>query len=170
MAYALAYITLATAVAAQFDTLCPNAKGGPWSSWNETRCDSAHSTCCPSGFSPSGVGCCPTPNAVCCPGSQFACCPEGSTCVLAEGSGYNVRYNCTFAGKPAETQINYATCKSGPPLPMSTTLKNAVWIGDSLSLGMIPFVAANISDIALLQHAPWGSDGGAEETTYGLRW
>lgn len=42
------------------------------------------------------------------------------------------------------------------------------WIGDSLSLGMIPHVAANLSDIALVQHAPWGGDGGAEETTYGL--
>jgi len=29
-------------------------------------------------------------------------------------------------------------------------------------------VASNLSDIALLQHAPWGGDGGAEETTYGL--
>ena len=33
---------------------------------------------------------------------------------------------------------------------------------------MIPHVAANLSDIALVQHAPWGGDGGAEETTYGL--
>jgi hypothetical protein len=52
---------------------------------------------------------------------------------------------------------------------MSATLKNAIWIGDSLSLGMIPHVAANLSDIALLQHAPWGGDGGAEETTYVVR-
>ena len=51
---------------------------------------------------------------------------------------------------------------------MSTSLKNVLWIGDSLSLGMIPHVAANLSDIALVQHAPWGQDGGAEETTYGL--
>ncbi len=64
--------------------------------------------------------------------------------------------------------MNKATCKGGPPLPMSTTLKNVLWIGDSLSLGMIPHVAANLSDIALVQHAPWGGDGGAEETTYGL--
>ena len=34
---------------------------------------------------------------------------------------------------------------------------------------MIPFVAANLSDLALVQHAPWGADGGAEETAYGLR-
>jgi hypothetical protein len=52
---------------------------------------------------------------------------------------------------------------------MSTTLLNILWIGDSLSLGMIPHVASNLSDIALVQHAPWGGDGGAEETTYGLQ-
>jgi len=52
---------------------------------------------------------------------------------------------------------------------MSTTLLNVLWIGDSLSLGMIPHVASNLSDIALVQHAPWGGDGGAEETTYGLQ-
>ena len=51
---------------------------------------------------------------------------------------------------------------------MSTSKKNVLWIGDSLSLGMIPHVASNLSDIALVQHAPWGGDGGAEETTYGL--
>jgi len=149
----------------QFDTLCPNQANGPYSTWNETRCPSASATCCPSGFNPSGVGCCSFPNAVCCPGSQFACCPEGSTCVLVQGSGYNVLYNCSTPGKPVST--NRATCKSGPPLPMSTSLKNVLWIGDSLSLGMIPHVASNLSDIALVQHAPWGGDGGAEETTYG---
>ena len=63
---------------------------------------------------------------------------------------------------------NRAVCKSGPALPFSTSLKNVLWIGDSLSIGMMPFVAANLSDIALVQHAPWGIDGGAEETAYGL--
>ena len=87
--------------------------------------------------------------------------------MLAAGGGYNVRYNCTPAAGPPTT--NYATCKSGPPLPMSTTKKNALWIGDSLSLGMIVSVAADVADVALLQHAPWGGDGGAEETLYGLR-
>ena len=159
-------IILATA-AAQWDTLCPNAKGGPWSAYNETRCPSESQTCCPSGFSPSGVGCCPFKNAVCCPGSQFACCPEGNTCTLVAGSGYDSRYNCT--APTGSVTINAATCKGGPPLPTSATLKNAIWIGDSLSLGMIPHVAANLSDIALLQHSPWGGDGGAEETTYSLR-
>ena len=120
-AAALALASLGGA-AAQWDTLCAGQSGGPYSAWNETRCDSATSTCCPSGFNPSGVGCCPFPNAVCCPGSQFACCPAGSTCTLAEGSGYDARYNCTAPS--GAVSINKATCKGGPPLPMSATLKN----------------------------------------------
>lgn len=164
----LALPLLAADVAlAQWDTLCPGASGGPYSAWNETRCPSASATCCASGFNPSGVGCCPFPNAVCCPGSSFACCPFGTKCTLAGGDGgYDSRYNCT--ADDGSISINRATCKGGPPLPMSSTLKNVLWIGDSLSLGMIPHVAQNLSDIALVQHAPWGGDGGAEETTYGL--
>ena len=96
--FAAALLSLALPAAAQWDTLCAGASGGPYSAWNETRCPSATATCCPSGFNPSGVGCCPFANAVCCPGSQFACCPAGSTCTLAEGSGYDARYNCTAAG------------------------------------------------------------------------
>ena len=159
--------SLVAPAAAQWDTKCANATGGPWSAWNESRCPSDSQTCCASGFSPSSVGCCPFKNAVCCPGSQFACCPEGNVCSLVEGSGYDARWNCT--APTGAVSINAATCKGGPPLPMSATKKNVVWIGDSLSLGMIPHVAASLSDIALVQHAPWGMDGGAEETTYGLR-
>ena len=149
----MSLVALLPSAASQWDTLCPGAAGGPYSAWNETRCPSAAATCCASGFNPSGVGCCPFANAVCCPGSSFACCPSGTTCTLAEGSGNTARYNCTTAATGAVT-INKATCKGGPPLPMSTTLRNVLWIGDSLSLGMIPHVAANLSDIALVQHAP----------------
>ena len=49
----------------------------------------------------------------------------------------------------------------------SSTKKNVLIIGDSLSIGYTPAVAANLSDIALVQHAPWDSrDGGAEESAY----
>ena len=161
---AAAAALLLAGAAAQWDTLCPNQQGGPYSAWNETRCPSDRATCCSSGFNPSGVGCCSFPNAVCCP--SFACCPQGTKCNLVAGSGYDARYNCT--ADDGSSVINRAVCKSGPPLPMSSSLKNVLWIGDSLSLGMIPHVAANLSDIALVQHAPWGQDGGAEETTYGL--
>jgi len=66
--------------------------------------------------------------------------------------------------------MNLAVCKPGPPLPMSNKLKNVLWIGDSLSIGMTPHLAESLKDIALVQHAPWDtSDGGAEETAYSLR-
>lgn len=61
------------------------------------------------------------------------------------------------------------SCKPGPPLPFSSTLKNVVIIGDSLSLGYTPIVASLLSDIALVQHAPYSGDGGAEESGYGLQ-
>lgn len=53
---------------------------------------------------------------------------------------------------------------------MSSTLKNVLIIGDSLSIGYTPFVAADLADVALVQHAPWDvSDGGAEEAAYFLQ-
>jgi hypothetical protein len=42
-------------------------------------------------------------------------------------------------------------CKPGAPLPMSTTLKNILVIGDSVSLGYTPSVADILSDVALVQ-------------------
>jgi hypothetical protein len=40
-------------------------------------------------------------------------------------------------------------------------------IGDSLSIGYTPPVAALLADVALVQHSPWDvSDGGAEESAY----
>lgn len=50
-------------------------------------------------------------------------------------------------------------------------MKNVLVIGDSLSIGYTPYLNAALSaaGIALVQHAPWDvSDGGAEETAYGL--
>jgi hypothetical protein len=161
----LAVTCLAQLAISQWDTLCPNQAGGPYSAWNETRCPSLTATCCGSGFNPPGVGCCALPNAVCCPGG-YTCCPSGTTCVHASGSGYGEVFNCTSPTSP--TTLDISTCKGGPPLPMDPARKNVLWIGDSLSLGMIPHVAANLSDLALVQHAPWGGDGGAEETAYGV--
>lgn len=58
------------------------------------------------------------------------------------------------------------SCKPGAPLPPSTTLFNVLVIGDSISLGYTPALAAALSDIALVQHAPYSSDGGSEESAY----
>ena len=49
------------------------------------------------------------------------------------------------------------------------TLKNVLIIGDSVSIGYTPFVAEALKEVALVQHAPGGGDGGAEETAYGLQ-
>jgi hypothetical protein len=59
-----------------------------------------------------------------------------------------------------------AVCKYGPPLPPNSTLKNVLIIGDSVSIGYTPVVASIMQSEALVQHAPWGGDGGAEETAY----
>jgi len=110
------------------------------------------------------MGCCPWANAVSCP-SGFACCPGGTTCRLISGSGYASVYSCDAPGGPSVT--SKCPCKPGAPLKPSSTLKNVLIIGDSLSIGYTPAVAKNLSDIAFVQHAPWDtSDGGAEESEY----
>ena len=149
------------AASAQWPTRCPVSSS--YTNWSETRCPDTQ-TCSPNGFSAGGGwGCCPWPNAVSCP-SGFACCPEGSTCTLVSGSGYGTIYQCTGAAPPTTSKC---PCKPGMPNPPSTTLKNVLVIGDSLTIGYTPAVAANLSDIALVQHAPWDtSDGGAEESSY----
>jgi hypothetical protein len=156
-------VLAAVPTAAQWPNVCISQG---YSSWNETSCDTS-ATCCPSGFSVSGFGCCPLENAVCCPGG-YTCCPTGSTCVLASGSSWSAVYNCTINSVVVDTANS--VCKPGPALPMSNTLKNVLIIGDSVSIGYTPYVAQALADVALVQHAPWDvSDGGAEETQYGLR-
>lgn len=151
---------------AQWPLQC-NANAPGYSAWNYSNCPTS-ATCCPSPFSQSGVGCCPYPNAVCCPDSPYLCCPSGTKCRPVNGSSYNQVDVCYT---PTNTTIGLAAsvCKYGPPLPYSTTLKNVLIIGDSVSIGYTPHVATALSDIALVQHAPWGGDGGAEETAYGIQ-
>jgi hypothetical protein len=157
---ALLYTALVGA-AAQWPTLCPNQ---PADAYSQVRCPSS-ATCSPNGFSDgNNMGCCPWANATNCP-SGFACCPSGTTCRLVSGSGYGSIYSCDAAGAPSVT--SKCPCKPGAPLKPSATLKNVLVIGDSLSIGYTPRVAANLSDIALVQHAPWDTkDGGAEESEY----
>lgn len=167
MARLAALLALAPLAAAQWANVCPVS--GPTDAWNATACP-AGATCCASGFSMSGQGCCPMPNAVCCP-NGYACCPGGTTCVpTGNVTGYAQTYNCTPTSGSGPVVPNLSVCKPGPALPFSTTKKNVVVIGDSLSIGYTPVVAANLSDIALVQHSPWDErDGGAEETAYGLK-
>lgn len=152
---------------AQWPQVCAGSNPLTYSPWNTTSCD-AEATCCANGFSVSGVGCCPLKSAVCCPGG-YTCCPNGTQCVLASGSGWAAIYNCTSTDNVVAT--NTGVCKPGPPLPLATDgRKNVLVIGDSLSIGYTPYLAQNLSSTALVQHAPWDvSDGGAEETAYGLQ-
>lgn len=148
----------------QWPTLCKTS--GSFSAWNETRCP-AGATCTPNGFSASGMGCCPWPNAVAC-ASGYMCCPEGTVCVPISGSGYSTTYNCSAASTTVTT--SKCPCKPGPPLPPSSSLKNILVIGDSISIGYVPSLVSAFASVALVQHAPWDFvDGGAEETAYGLQ-
>ena len=137
--------TLLEASRAQWDSVCGASvgEGAGAAAWNQTRCDSAVSSCCASGFSVSGWGCCPYVNATCCP-NGYACCPAASQCVLRSGSGYDTIYDCVPQGKDGAAAVvaddagnttSASVCKPGPELPMSDKLQNVVWIGDSLSIG-----------------------------------
>ena len=44
-------------------------------------------------------------------------------------------------------------CKTGGPTPFSTTKKNVIIMGDSVSIGYTPFVAPLLTDIAQVQHS-----------------
>lgn len=163
----LALASAASSAAAEW-ALCDPSN----TAYNSTRCP-PWSTCVLNDFSLSTWGCAPFPSAVVCGGSLFQSCPAGSTCVLANGSGnatdlHNV-YNCLSSATGASLGRSRCSCKPGAPLPPSPTLKNVLVIGDSISLGYTPFLAAALADVALVQHAPWSSDGGAEESAYALQ-
>lgn len=169
-----------------FPHVCDTTRSG----WNQTRCAANH-TCCGSKYSGSLMGCCPYPNAVCC-SNKLTCCPDNHECVDYRAPGYpgwGVVTTCvpkstssrdvsfstkaatiTSEGPQAMTNsTGVCVCKPGPSLPMDPTRKNVVVIGDSVSIGYTPFVAEVLAKKALVQHSPWGGDGGAEETAYGLQ-
>ncbi len=143
--------------------------GGLSNAYNRTACPIATQTCAPQAWEPADEnwGCCPFPNAVSC--SNFTCCPEGSKCINS-GSGWNTVSRCSPVVFGGVTGLGDQVCKTGPPLPLSTTGRNVLIIGDSVSIGYTPFVAQIMAHEAVaVQHSPWGGDGGAEETQYGYR-
>lgn len=177
----VASLVPAAAVAAvQRGDVWPNQCTNATDPYSETRCP-AGATCCSSKFSASGMGCCPWPGAVCCKNS-LTCCPADTVCVddvPPQWPSWGAVTTCKPKPKPptrifpaaatAEAVQGKCVCKPGAPLGMSTKLKNIVVIGDSVSLGYTPSVATILGGTALVQHAPWGGDGGAEETAYGLQ-
>ena len=152
------------------NTACPATQGCSLQKWQPSK---------------GNWGCCPFPDAVSC--GDYTCCPKGTTCKNS-GSGWSTVSMCTASvgevQQPAFPQFphvigsNYTSsastvgdqvCKTGPPTPYSTTKKNVLVVGDSVSIGYTPFVAAIMAPTAFVQHSPWGGDGGAEETLYGAR-
>lgn len=136
-------------------------------------CPNASATCCHMQWMPDNGkwGCCPYAEASCC-SNGYTCCPKGTTCSDV-GTGYHVVTTCIDAKgmktPPGAEGGGQEVCKTGGPLPFSTTKKNVVILGDSVSIGYAPKVADLMSDEALVQHSPWGGDGGAEETHYGWK-
>lgn len=63
-------------------------------------------------------------------------------------------------------------CEAGAQYPTSASdLPAVIVIGDSVSIGYTPFVAAsmNESGTAFVQHSPWGGGGGADDVGNGVR-
>jgi hypothetical protein len=145
--------------------------GGLSHAYNRTACPST-ATCCVQKWMPSDGkwGCCPYANAVCC-ANGYTCCPSGTTC-SDKGSDWRTVTTCmdSTTGKhtpPGAKGGGQQVCKTGGPLKLSANKKNVVILGDSVSIGYEPKVAALMRETALVQHSPWGGDGGAEETKYG---
>lgn len=169
--------------------------GGLDPALNRTACPSATASCCKQNWAPGdgNWGCIDFVNATCC-SNGYTACPSGTTCKdtgsswavvtecvpttnhqnvhddsspllhkargsSKEGAGGGVVVPTPTAGKQV--------CKQGAPLPFSPTLSNVLILGDSVSIGYTPYVADILADVALVQHTPWGGDGGAEETAYG---
>lgn len=154
------------------------AASSPWYTCGGLKPDIAHTTCpnetatcCKQKWMPADGqwGCCPYPEAVCC-SNGYTCCPKGTTC-SDSGSGWGVTSTCVDAKGgatgPGADGGGQQVCKTGGPLPFSKTRKNVVILGDSVSIGYTPKVAAIMNATTLVQHSPWGGDGGAEETKYG---
>jgi hypothetical protein len=115
-------------------------------------------------MSSSGFGCCNLPGASCCPASATTqgCCPAGTTCVLTGpyaatcvpgGGGRNV----------SATQV----CTPGARAP-PTAAPSIIYIGDSVSIGATPDLAALVAPRLFLQHSPWAGGGGADDVGNGL--
>lgn len=125
----------------------------------------AGSVCCPIFMSQSGMGCCHLEGGVCCPKSPTTqmCCPKGTKCHV---KGYGA--DCVpDAGGANETGI--MVCTPGAKLPPSSSkLPSVIVIGDSVSEGIEPVLAANLSDVAFVQHSPWSGGGGADDVNNGV--
>ena len=85
-------------------------------------------------------------------------CPSDGRCCVEQ---YFKAPGCVFAGTTK-------CCSVGPPLPVSTTKKNCLVIGDSVSEQYTPSVAKLLDAECLVQHAPSVGGGSANNVASGL--
>lgn len=121
--------------------------------------------CCPIFMSQSNWGCCKLAGGVCCPVSPGVqgCCPASTTCVQTSLYGAT----CVPAGggpNVSATQV----CTPGARYAPSAALPSVITIGDSVSEGYEPVLAANLSAVAQVQHSPWSVGGGADDVGNGV--
>lgn len=150
------------------------------SQYNRTACPAATGTCCTGAWSPADEkwGCCPLPNAVCC-NNTYTCCPAKSKCVDSPHpfAAWAVVTTCV-PEKPAsaalaaaaiigpqhpavvepltepadpDAGLGYAMCKTGGGIPFSSSKKNIIVMGDSVSIGYAPKVQLALGDGYLVQ-------------------
>lgn len=124
---------------------------GPLTNWASSR----------SGWGSNGIQC----------GSSNVSCPSWSHGCVSATLGLKWACNVTsgWEGHP------FTTCYTGAPHPPSSTKKNVLMIGDSVSNGYFlegtpgHNVPDLIADVAQAQHAPWSpGSGGAGPTQHGV--
>ena len=112
--------------------------------------------------------CATSAGKVSCPAPATGCCVAPYS--PANKTGCLVPAIATPSGKGCTPPCHHpgtTCCTPGAPLPLSTTLKNVLIFGDSVSIDYTPYTKKNLSDVALVQHAPWDvSDGGAGSTSF----
>jgi hypothetical protein len=110
---------------------------------------------------PKGMPCCH---------AQFS--PNGYGCSVPVSEAARKSAACGSLGGDLAPNEKMHCCKMGPALPPSTTLKNVLVIGDSVSIGYVDGVARILagSKTAAVQHGPWDiSDGGTKTPTVSCR-
>ena len=135
-----------------------------------------HHVSCPSTFGLNNTGCCALddPTAVCCQTpligqgdamSRSYCCPHGSEC--SESGCTPLAQPLGYCGPEQGVNCNVSYLCSSGPADWSASAKPAVLvIGDSVSIGWTPVLAANLSATHTVIHSPGRmADGGARSTS-----